>query len=915
LGCGLEKRPPWPKLESLNAQLSVFGSTGVGEKRSEWMNFREIRQKFLDYFKSQNHEIVSSSSLIPRDDPTLLFTNAGMVQFKSLFLGKEKRSYTRAATSQKCVRAGGKHNDLENVGYTARHHTFFEMLGNFSFGDYFKEEAIAWAWELLVEGYKLPSDRLHVSVFKDDDEAYRIWEGEIGVPAERIVRLGEKDNFWAMGDTGPCGPCSEILIDQGEALGCGKPDCAPGCDCDRYLEIWNLVFTQFDRDPQGNLNPLPNPNIDTGMGLERLAAVVQGVTSNYDADIFKDIIGRIEDLCEKGYGEDRRQDISFRVISDHARAAAFLIGDGVMPSNEGRGYVLRRIIRRAIRFGQVLGLDDAFLHLVADKVVDIMGQDYEELIGARSLIQGVVINEEKRFADTLYYGMRVLRENLDALKERAGKAIPGELAFKLYDTYGLSVDIVEDVAREEGLLVDMAGYAQAMARQRTKSQESWKGSGEEEMPEAYRKLTAKGISSQFVGYESLASRAKVIALLVAGKEASSAQAGDEVEVILDLTPFYGEAGGQVGDTGWLLRDGMRLQVNHTLKFGQDFIIHKGKIEEGTLSSGDEVEARVDEEKRKATARNHSATHLLHAALREVLGDHVKQAGSLVAPDRLRFDFSHFTQVDQERLKEVESLVNRHIRENYPVATDVLPREEAMKSGAMAIFEERYGEEVRLVRVGNGVSMELCGGTHTSRTGDVGLFKIVNESAVGANLRRIEALTGKAAVDYVQGQDDELKSVASLLKTIPDQLKEKVERLLKEQKERDREIESLKSRLLSTRSGDLFEGVKEIGGVKVLALEMEANSPKDLREYADQIKDRLGSGIIVLGAKKEGKAMLISVVTKDLTDRYKAGEIINRLSKIVGGKGGGRADMAQGGGSRPEELGRALESAYDIIKNS
>ncbi len=879
------------------------------------MNFREIRQKFLDYFKSQNHEIVSSSSLIPRDDPTLLFTNAGMVQFKSLFLGEEKRSYTRAATSQKCVRAGGKHNDLENVGYTARHHTFFEMLGNFSFGDYFKEEAIAWAWELLVDGYRLPADRLHVSVFKEDDEAYRIWERDIGVPAERIVRLGEKDNFWAMGDTGPCGPCSEILIDQGEALGCGNPDCAPGCDCDRYLEIWNLVFTQFDRDPQGNLNPLPNPNIDTGMGLERLAAVVQGVTSNYDAEIFKDIIGRIENLCEKGYGEDRRQDISFRVISDHSRAAAFLIGDGVMPSNEGRGYVLRRIIRRAIRFGQVLGLNDAFLHLVADKVVDIMGPDYEELIGARSLIQGVVLNEEKRFADTLYYGMRVLRENLEALKQKAGKAIPGELAFKLYDTYGLSVDIVEDVAREEGLLVDMAGYEQAMARQRTKSQESWKGSGEEEMPEAYRKLSAKGISSQFVGYESLTSRAKVIALLVAGKEASSARAGDEVEVILDLTPFYGEAGGQVGDTGWVLRDGMRLQVTHTLKFAQDFIIHKGKIEEGTLSSGDEVEAKVDEERRKATARNHSATHLLHAALREVLGDHVKQAGSLVAPDRLRFDFSHFTQVDQEKLKEVESLVNRHIRENYSVATDVLPREEAMKSGAMAIFEERYGEEVRLVRVGNGISMELCGGTHTSRTGDVGLFKIVNESAVGANLRRIEALTGKAAVEYVQSQDDELKSVASLLKTIPDQLKDKVERLLKEQKERDREIESLKSRLLSTRSGDLFEGVKEIGGVKVLALEMEANSPKDLREYADQIRDRLGSGIVVLGAKKGDKAMLISVVTKDLVDRFKAGEIISQLSGIVGGKGGGRADMAQGGGSRPEELGRALKSVYEIIKNA
>jgi alanyl-tRNA synthetase len=878
------------------------------------MDFREIRREFLEYFKDHQHEIVSSSSLIPRDDPTLLFTNAGMVQFKGLFLGEKKRGYTRAATSQKCVRAGGKHNDLENVGYTARHHTFFEMLGNFSFGDYFKEEAIAWAWELLTHGYKLPADKLYVSVFKDDDEAYKIWEHGMGVPSERIVRLGEKDNFWAMGDTGPCGPCSEILIDQGEALSCGKPDCAPGCDCDRYLEIWNLVFTQFDRDTQGNLNPLPSPNIDTGMGLERLAAVVQGVTSNYDADIFKGIISRIEDLSEKRYGENGKRDISFRVISDHARAAAFLIGDGVMPSNEGRGYVLRRIIRRAIRFGQVLGLNDPFLHLVADKVIDIMGEDYGELVNGKSLIQGVVLNEEKRSADTLYYGMRVLKENLEALKDGRGDSIPGDLAFKLYDTYGLSVDIVEDVAREEGLVVDMAGYEKAMARQRTKSQESWKGSGEEEVPEAYRKLTAKGLSSQFVGYDKLNSESRVIALVVGGKEASNAGAGDEVEVLLNLTPFYGEAGGQVGDTGWLIRDGMRLRVKRTLKFGQDFVVHKGKIEEGALSVGDKVEARVDEEQRKATARNHSATHLLHAALREVLGDHVKQAGSLVAPNRLRFDFSHFTQVDHERLKEVEALVNRYIRENYPVSTDVLPREEAMKSGAMAIFEERYGEEVRLVRVGEGISMELCGGTHTSRTGDVGLFKIVSESAVGANLRRIEALTGEAAVEYVQKQDDVLDSVALLLKTIPDQAKEKVERLLREQKDRDRQIASLKAKLLSTRSGDLFEGAREIDGVKVLSREMEAASPKDLREYADQIRDKFPSGIIVLGAKKEGKAMLVCVVSKDLLDRFKAGQIISQLSTIVGGKGGGRADMAQGGGSRPEDLGHALESVYEIIQS-
>jgi alanyl-tRNA synthetase len=876
------------------------------------MNYREIRQAFLDYFKNHNHAIVSSSSLIPRDDPTLLFTNAGMVQFKSLFLGEEKRSYSRAVTSQKCVRAGGKHNDLENVGYTTRHHTFFEMLGNFSFGDYFKEEAILWAWELLTERYKLPQEKLYASVFTEDDEGYEIWEREIGLPAERIVRLGEKDNFWAMGDTGPCGPCSEILIDQGEALSCGSPDCAPGCECDRYLEIWNLVFTQFDRDSQGNLTPLPKPNIDTGMGLERIAAVVQGVTSNYDSDVFTDIICRIEDLSGKKYGEDKKQNVPFRVIADHARSAAFLLGDGVMPSNEGRGYVLRRIIRRAIRFGHTLGIKEPFLHLIADKVIDMMGQDFAELVSSRALIQGVVLNEEKRFADTLHYGMRVLEESLEGLRDKGEHVIPGDLAFKLYDTYGLSLDIVEDVAREEGLKIDTVGYEEAMAGQRTQSQESWKGSGEEGIPEAFRKLTAKGISSRFVGYENLSVKSRIVALVRGDKEVSSAQEGDKVAVVLEQTPFYGEAGGQVGDTGRLLHNGMTTKITNTLKFGQNLIVHQGKVEEGTLSIGDEVEAKVNEEMRRATARNHSATHLLHGALREVLGDHVKQAGSLVAPDRLRFDFSHFAQVDQEKLKKVETLVNSYVRENYPLDTEEMSREEAMNSGAMAIFEEKYGETVRVVRVGGGISTELCGGTHTGRTGDVGLFKIVNESAVGANLRRIEALTGEKAVEYVQRQEDELTSVASLLKTTPDQAKEKVERLLKEQKDKDREMETLKSKLFSTKSGDLFEGVRALEGVKVFAKEMEAASPKDLRGYADQIKDKLGSAIVVLGAKQGGKAMLVCVVTKDLTGRFKAGEIISRLSTIVGGKGGGRPDMAQGGGSSPEKLKSALEAVYKMV---
>jgi alanyl-tRNA synthetase len=877
------------------------------------MEFREIRRIFLDFFKGQSHEIVESSSLIPVDDPTLLFTNAGMVQFKTLFLGEEKREYTRAATSQKCVRAGGKHNDLENVGYTPRHHTFFEMLGNFSFGDYFKKEAVAWAWELLMERYHLPGDRLHVSVFKDDDEAYRIWEDHIGIPPERIVRLGEKDNFWAMGDTGPCGPCSEILLDQGPALGCGRPGCAPGCDCNRYLEIWNLVFTQFDRDLEGRLTPLPRPNIDTGMGLERLVAVVQGVTSNYDTDLFKGILLRIQDLSEKRYGQDEKLDVAFRVISDHARASTFLIGDGVMPSNEGRGYVLRRIIRRAIRFGQVLGLDGPFFRHVCTRVIEIMGQDYGELVRSRQFIEGIIDNEEKRFADTLHYSMRVLNEEIEALKEQGKTTLPGEVAFRLYDTYGLSLDIVEDVARDENLLVDVESYKKAMDRQRRLSQESWRGSGEQEIPEVYRNLSARGLAGRFLGYDTLTARAKVTALLAEGKETPSARAGDSAEVVLDQTPFYGEAGGQVGDTGWLLGGNWRFRVQDTLRVGQGLIVHKGRVEEGGLSAGEEVEARVDPDKRKATALNHSATHLLHAALREVLGDHVKQAGSLVAPERLRFDFSHFARVSPEALTEVECLVNQHIRSNLPLHTTEMTKKEAMKTGAMAIFEERYGETVRLVQVGDGVSMELCGGTHTRRSGDIGLFRIVSESAVAANVRRIEALTGEAALQYDQKLDRDLKRAASLLKTTPAQMTERVERLLKEHKEKDREIESLKARALSRKSGDLLSDVRKVGGVEVVAMELEADSPKALRDSADRIRDRLRSGIVLLGAKAEGKAMLACVVTKDLTDRFKAGDIVKGLSPIVGGKGGGRSDMAQGGGNQPENLQKALDALYGLVE--
>ncbi|MBW2616625.1 MAG: alanine--tRNA ligase, partial [Deltaproteobacteria bacterium] len=617
----------------------------------------------------------------------------------------------------------------------------------------------------------------------------------------------------------------------------------------------------------------------------------------------------------KKYAQDKKQDVAFRVIADHARATAFLIGDGILPSNEGRGYVLRRIIRRAIRFGQILDLKHSFLRPVCTKVTELMGRDYEDLVRSKSFIEGVVNNEEKRFADTLHYSMKVLDEEIEKLKAEKSDTIPGDVAFKLYDTYGLSVDIVEDVARDENLRVDMEGFDQAMSKQKTQSQESWKGSGEEDIPAAFRGLMARGLSSRFLGYETLDSKAKVTAVLVDGKETRITEKGARAEVVLEQTPFYGEAGGQAGDTGWITNEGVSFRVTNTLKYSQDIIVHKGHLEAGNLSAGDQVETRVDEDKRKATSLNHTATHLLHTALREVLGDHVKQAGSLVSPDRLRFDFSHFTQVSPDTLKEVEYIVNRHIRENLPLETNEMSKEEAMKTGAMAIFEERYGETVRLVRIGDDVSMELCGGTHTERTGDIGLFRIVSESAVAANVRRIEARTGEAALRYDQEQENELKLVASLLKTAPDKIGERLERLLKEQKEKDRELDSLKAKLLSKKSEDFLLKVKEIGGVKVVALETEADSPKELRESADKIRDKLGSGVVILGARNEGKAMLICVVTKDLVDRFKAGEIISRLSVIVGGKGGGRPDMAQGGGGKPEELGKALEALHDIIKEN
>ena len=874
------------------------------------MELRKIRSMFLDFFRKKDHVIVPSSPLIPIDDPTLLFTNAGMVQFKKVFLGEEKRPYKRAASVQKCMRAGGKHNDLENVGYTNRHHTFFEMLGNFSFGDYFKREAIVWAWELLTEGYKLPSEKLYASVYEKDDEAYEIWEKEIGLPPERIVRLGEKDNFWTMGDTGPCGPCSEIIIDQGEELGCGRPDCGPGCDCDRYLEIWNLVFTQYNRDSSGRLTPLPRPNIDTGMGLERLAAVVQGVKSNYEIDLFRNIISRIEEIAGEAYGRDKRKDVAFRVIADHSRAISFLIADGVIPSNEGRGYVLRRIIRRAIRFGNVLGINKPFLSDICLKVVDLMGEDYSELISARNTIVQIVDNEEKKFSETLRVSMNILEEEIEKLKSKGEDTIPGEVIFKLYDTYGLPVDIVADVAKYEGLKMDMEGYKRAMERQRELSQKSWKK--EEIVSEAVKEMLDRGISTQFVGYETLRCDARILGIIKDGKPSQKLSKGEAAELILDKTPFYGEAGGQIGDTGYIKGKNGLFRVEDTKRPSQNLIVHMGRLEDGELSVGDEVEAHVDEERRRRIALNHTATHLLHAVLREILGDHVKQAGSLVAPDRLRFDFSHFEQIPLEKLDQIEEAVNRLIRKNYPVNVRIMNRDEAIKSGAMAIFEEKYGEIVRVVEIGD-VSRELCGGTHTDRTGNIGLFKIIGESSVASNVRRIEAVTGEDAIRYVQEKIKQLRDASSMLKCSPDDLISRIERLLKEIKEKDKQIEKLKQRLISGKTIDVTSEIREINGIKVVARILDAESQKDLREAADKIKDRIRSGIVVVGAKKDGKAMLICMVTKDLTDRFKAGDIIKQIAPIVGGSGGGRPEMAQGGGNKPDFLEKALDQVYEIVK--
>jgi len=872
----------------------------------------EIRESFLQFFEGKGHMRVSSSSLIPKDDPTLLFTNAGMVQFKNAFLGLEDRGYTRATSCQKSVRAGGKHNDLENVGFTARHHTFFEMLGNFSFGDYFKREAIAWAWEYLTEVMKLPRERLWVTVFQDDDEAYEIWREEMNIPTDRIVRLGEKSNFWMMGETGPCGPCSEIIYDQGEGTGCGRADCHIECGCDRYLEIWNLVFTQFNRDEAGQLTPLPKPNIDTGMGLERLAAVAQGVKSNYDTDLFAPILAAISRMAGKSYGKNEEHDVSLRVIADHSRSVTFLIGDGVLPSNEGRGYVLRRILRRAARHGKLLGLNRPFLHEISKVVIEAMKDAYPDLLDKESYITKVIYNEEQRFMETLDAGLKILQEEVALLKQEGKTMIPGDIVFRLYDTFGFPTDLTADIVRRDGLMLDEDGFQRAMEVQREKARESWKGSGEEAISMLYQKLPTQGVTTVFVGYEGVCQgQSQVTALLRNEELVEQLAEGQEGEIIVAETPFYGEIGGQIGDTGTIEGKDFVFEVLDTRRPLDNLISHVGRVTKGQIRKGDSATLKVDEEKRRATEANHSGTHLLQAAMKMVLGTHIKQSGSLVNAERLRFDFTHFSKIEENELEQIENLANAVIRRNLPVVTRVLPIEEAMKTGATAVFDEKYGERVRVVQMGD-FSMELCGGTHIQRTGDVGFLKIVHESAIAAGVRRIEAVTGREAVNHARQVENELKKAASLVKATPLELSERVEKLIKNQKEMEKEIETMKSRLASKDSADLLGQAREIKGIRVLTAVVNATDAKTLRDFGDKLRDRLQSGIILIGSRADDKAMLLCLVTKDLTDRYSAGNIIRDIAPVVGGKGGGRPDMAQAGGPKPENLEQALKRLEEMI---
>jgi len=866
-------------------------------KKKTRMSSAELRAAFLDFFRARGHEIVPSSPLVPGNDPTLLFTNAGMVQFKDVFLGRDQRGYRRAASSQRCVRAGGKHNDLENVGYTARHHTFFEMLGNFSFGDYFKPEAIEFAWDFVTGTLAIPPEKLWVTVYKDDAEAADLWLKKIRVDPKRFSRMDEKSNFWAMGDTGPCGPCTEIFYDHGKDIKGGPPGSKQE-DGDRYVEIWNLVFMQYDRSADGKMTPLPKPSVDTGMGLERTAAVMQGVHSNYDIDLFRDLIAAAAEVTH----QKKKTSPSLRVIADHIRACSFLIVDGVIPGNDGRGYVLRRIIRRAIRHGYQLGQHQPFFHLLVPALAQEMGEAYPELPKSAAHVAKVLHQEEERFAETLENGMELLET---AIRKVKGRTIAGDTVFKLYDTYGFPVDLTADIARERGLTIDQAGFEAAMEGQRER------GRAASRFGVDLRGAGSLEVESKFCGYDSLQGEGKVTAILKAGAEVKSAAAGDEVQVVLDRTPFYAESGGQVGDVGVLTNADARLRVTDTRKLG-DAHLHIGKVESGHLKVGDVMTASVDAVTRQATVLNHSATHLLHAALRKVLGAHVVQKGSLVAPDRLRFDFSHTQPVSPQELDTIEQLVNAEIRRNAVADIRHMRYDAAIKAGAMALFGEKYADEVRVLRFGD-FSTELCGGTHVARTGDIGLFRITSEGGIASGIRRIEAVTGAGALEAIKATDGTLRRVAGALRATPAEMEDKVAQLLEKQKKLERELAGLKSKLASGHRADLAESAVSVKGVQVVATAIDGADAQSLREAVDSLKGRLGSAVIVLGtATEDGKVSLVAGVTADLTQKIRAGDLVGEISKIVGGRGGGRPDFAQAGGTDASKLGAALAAVEPLV---
>ncbi|HIF18746.1 MAG TPA: alanine--tRNA ligase [Cycloclasticus sp.] len=857
----------------------------------------DIRLAFLGYFEKQGHQIVPSSSLVPGNDPTLLFTNAGMVQFKDVFLGQEKRAYTKATSSQRCVRAGGKHNDLENVGYTARHHTFFEMLGNFSFGEYFKRDAIKYAWEFLVDELGIPAEKLWVTVFDEDPEAADIWLNEVGVSPDRLSRIGAKDNFWSMGDTGPCGPCSEIFYDHGEEVAGGPPG-TPEEDGDRYVEIWNLVFMQYNRDSKGELTPLPKPSVDTGMGLERVAAVLQGVHNNYDIELFKSLIDNAAELTNTS----DKTHTSLRVLVDHIRSCAFLIVDGVLPSNEGRGYVLRRIIRRAIRHGYKLDTKDVFFHKLVQPLIEQMGDAYPELIEKSGTISNILLKEEQRFAETLEQGMKLLQDGAKSLKDNV---ITGDVAFKLYDTYGFPVDLTADYARENDLTVDMAGFEQAMEaqRERARSSSSFAG-GQSELP-------TLNLTTEFAGYDSLQSNSRLLTIIKDGEEVNAVSEGDNAYLVLDTTPFYAESGGQAGDKGIISFENSSFEVLDVQKQANTYF-HVGRVVNGEFSIGNTVNAEVDSDKRSATASNHSATHLLHAALRQVLGDHVTQKGSLVEAKRLRFDFSHFEPIANNQLQEIERLVNQQIRLNMDVETQVTDQETAVENGAMALFGEKYGDKVRVLKMGD-FSTELCGGTHVNRVGDIGFMKILSETGIASGVRRIEAIAGEGALDWVTESDVLLQNISKIVKGNRESAIEKITQIQDKNKALEKELEQLKGQLAEAAGGDLINQAVEIDGINVLAANVDGSDGKTLRDLVDQLKDKLGNAAVVLATVQGEKVTLIAGVSKEQVGRIKAGDLVNAVAQQVGGKGGGRPDMAQAGGNNPAALNDALKSVPDWVR--